>query len=30
MMDRERPGVPEGNRIPETWIGQDVMGETQR
>jgi hypothetical protein len=29
MMDRERPGAsnPEG-RIPEAWIGQEVMLET--
>ena len=29
MMDRERPGVPEGNRIPEAWIGREVMLETR-
>jgi hypothetical protein len=28
MMDRERPGASEGNRIPEAWIGQEVMLET--
>jgi hypothetical protein len=28
MMDRERQGASEGNRIPEAWIGQEVMLET--
>ena len=29
MMDRERPGAPgPGGRIPEAWIGQEVMIET--
>jgi hypothetical protein len=30
MMDRERPRVSnsEGSRIPEAWIGQEVMLET--
>jgi hypothetical protein len=29
MRDRERPGASEGNRIPEAWIGQEVMLETK-
>jgi hypothetical protein len=28
MMDRERPSASEGSRIPEAWIGQEVMLET--
>jgi hypothetical protein len=28
MMDRERPSASEGSRIPEAWIGQEVMIET--
>jgi hypothetical protein len=29
MMDRERPGASDtGGRIPEAWIGQEVMIET--
>jgi hypothetical protein len=27
-MDRERPSASEGSRIPEAWIGQEVMLET--
>jgi hypothetical protein len=28
MMDRQRPSASEGSRIPEAWIGQEVMLET--
>jgi hypothetical protein len=28
VMDRERPSASEGSRIPEAWIGQEVMLET--
>src|ERR671919_151073 len=28
MIDRERPDASEGSRIPEAWIGQEVMLET--
>ena len=28
MMDRERPSALEGSRIPEAWLGQEVMLET--
>ena len=27
-MDREKISAPEGSRIPEAWIGQEVMIET--
>ena len=27
-MDREMPGASEGSRIPEAWIGKEVMLET--
>lgn len=28
MMDREKPGTSTEERIPEAWIGQEVMLET--
>jgi hypothetical protein len=28
VMDRERPSASEGSRIPEAWIGHEVMLET--
>jgi hypothetical protein len=28
MMDRERSSASEGSRIPEAWIGQEVILET--